>query len=70
MKTYQEIHDFLLAKSTAANVEPVFETEDGEELPLDEKATFVLNQILEQAFIPYLAQCLVDAGFHTDCMEK
>ena len=66
MNTYQEIHDFLFEKSTAANVEPVFETPEGEEILLDEKSSFVLNQILEQAFIPYLAQCLVEEGFHTD----
>lgn len=69
MKTYQEIYDFLFEKSTAANVEPVFETPEGKEISLDEKSAFVLNQILEQAFLPYLAQCLVEEGFHTDKEE-
>jgi transcriptional/translational regulatory protein YebC/TACO1 len=63
----QEIKDFLMAKSMEANVEPVFEDpENGIEIRLDEKSTFVLNQILEQAFIPYLAKCLAEAGYHTE----
>lgn len=64
MDQYQEIHDLLLSRSTAANINPVFQTADGKEIPLNAAAIEVLNNILEQAFIPFIAQVLVDEGYH------
>ena len=63
LKKIEELTAFLLAKSNAANVEPVFVTEDGTEIMLDEKSANVLNAILEQAFIPYLANVLCEEGY-------
>ena len=64
MDQYQEIHDLLLSRSTAANINLVFQTEDGKEIPLNAAAIEVLNNILEQAFIPFITQVLVDEGYH------
>lgn len=67
MKTEQEqveeLTQFMLEASNSANVEPVFECENGEKICLNSGATSILNDILEQAFIPYLAQKLVNAGY-------
>ena len=54
---------FMLAKSTTANVEPVFTMKDGKEIVLGENLTALLNDVLEQAFIPFLAEELVNAGY-------
>lgn len=59
----KELTEFMLAKSTAANVEPVFTTKDGKEITLGENLTAILNDVLEQAFIPFLAEELVKAGY-------
>lgn len=59
----EELTQFMLEASDSANVEPVFECENGEDIRLNSGATSILNAILEQAFIPYLAQKLVKAGY-------
>lgn len=67
MKTEQEqikeLTEFMLEVSGSANVEPVFVDENGEEMRLNKGATSLLNDILEQAFIPYLAQKLIENGY-------
>ena len=64
---YYEILNFLREKSTAANVELCFETEEGETVVIDNPDTLdLLNQILEQAYLPFLTQVLVKAGYHKD----
>ncbi|MBQ8319498.1 MAG: hypothetical protein IJX81_01300 [Clostridia bacterium] len=59
----KEIADFLLKESTNANVEPVCTMEDGTEIRLDSASTVIVNRILEEAFIPYLAEKLVERGY-------
>ncbi len=61
-KQIEEMAKVMLEASTNANVEPVFEME-GKEVVLGENATKVLNNILEQAFIPFLAEVLYNAGY-------
>lgn len=67
MKTEQEqikeLTQFMLEVSNSANVEPVFVDENGEEMRLNKGAASLLNDILEQAFIPYLAQKLIENGY-------
>ena len=62
-KRIEDLTAFLLEKSNAANVEPVFVTNDGIEITLDDKSSSVLNSVLEQAFIPYLAKVLCEEGY-------
>lgn len=67
MKTDAEqieaIKQFMLKASNSANVEPVFTGENGEQVRLNAEATELLNDILEQALIPFLAKALVEAGY-------
>lgn len=59
----EEMRDFMLKKSNSANVEPVFTTSEGQEIVLGKDLTKLLNDVLEQAFIPFLAEALYNAGF-------
>lgn len=59
----EEMRDFMLEKSNSANVEPIFTTNDGKEIVLGQDLTKLLNDILEQAFIPFLAEALYNAGY-------
>lgn len=52
----------MLEASTTANVEPVLDME-GKEVVLGENATKILNNILEQAYIPFLAEVIYNAGY-------
>lgn len=61
-KQIEEMAKTMLEESQKANVEPVLEME-GKEIVLGENATKVLNNILEQAFIPFLAEVLYTAGY-------
>lgn len=64
---YDEILKLLREKSTAADVELCFETEEGETVVIDNPDTLdLLNQILEEAYLPYLTEVLVEAGYHRD----
>lgn len=64
---YQEILRLLHEKSTAANVELRFETEEGETVVVDNPDTLeLLNQILEEAYLPFIAEVLTEAGYHRD----
>ena len=62
-KQIEEIARFMLEKSNSANVEPIFMAEDGTEIVLDEKSIKLLDVILEQAFIPFLAETLYNEGY-------
>jgi hypothetical protein len=62
-KQIEEMRDFMLAKSNSANVEPVFTTSEGQEIVLGKDLTKLLNNVLEQAFIPFLAEALYNAGY-------
>jgi hypothetical protein len=53
----------MLEKSNSANVEPVFTTNDGKEIVLGNGITKLLDDILEQAFIPFIAEALYNAGY-------
>jgi hypothetical protein len=61
-KQIEEMAKIMLEASTSANVEPVLEME-GKEVVLGENATKILDNILEQAFIPFLAEKLTDKGY-------
>ena len=61
-KQIDEMVSTMLEASTTANVEPVLEME-GKEVVLGENATKILNNILEQAYIPFLAEVLYNAGY-------
>lgn len=64
---YDEILKLLLEKSSAANVELCYETHDGETMVVDNPEVLdVMNQILEQAYLPFLTEVLVEAGYHRD----
>lgn len=64
---YEEILRLLHEKSTAANVELCYETKDGETMVVDnQEALAVMNQILEEAYLPFLTRVLVEAGYHRD----
>ena len=62
-KHIDEMVRFMLEKSNSANVEPIFTAHDGTEIVLGEQATKLLDDVLEQAFIPFLAECLVKEGY-------
>lgn len=66
MDQYQKLHNLLLSKSTSADITPVFHTDDGQEIPLTPEAISVLNSILEQAFIPFICDVLIEEGYHKD----
>ena len=61
-KQIEEMAKTMLEESQKANVEPVLEME-GKEVVLGENATKVLDNILEQAFIPFLAEVLYNTGY-------
>lgn len=61
-KQIEEMAKDMLEASTSANVEPILEIE-GKEVVLGENATKILNNILEQAYIPFLAETLTNAGY-------
>lgn len=62
---YDEILKLLKETSLGADVELCFETEDGETMVVDNPDTLsVLNQILEEAYLPFLTRVLVEAGYH------
>lgn len=61
-KQIEEMASDMLEASTSANVEPVLEME-GKEVVLGENATKILNNILEQAYIPFLAEKLTNKGY-------
>ncbi len=64
---YNELYKFLLEKSTAADVELCFETEEGETVVVDNPETLkLLNQILEEAYLPFICEAMVEAGYHRD----
>ena len=64
---YEEIYNLLLKESSAANVELCYETKDGETMVVDnQEALAVMNQILEEAYLPFLTRVLVEAGYHRD----
>ena len=58
----EEMASMMLEASTTANVEPVLEI-DGKAVVLGENATKILNNILEQAYIPFLAEVLYNAEY-------
>ena len=59
----EEMKNIMLEKSRSANVEPIFTTREGQEIVLGEDLTKLLDDILEQAFIPFLAEILWDSGY-------
>lgn len=64
---YEEILKLLREKSITADVELCFETEEGETVVVDNPDTLdLLNQILEEAYLPFLTEVLVEAGYHRD----
>ena len=67
---YKEIYELLLEQSSTANVDLCYETPDGETMVVDNpEALAVMNQILEEAYLPYLTEVLVEAGYHRDWEE-
>lgn len=63
-KEIEKLQALLIEKSNSANVELVFTDNDGIEYRIDnEKALEVINNILEQAFIPFLAEQVINAGY-------
>lgn len=62
-KQIEELRALLFENSNSANVEPVFTDENGEEHYLPDGAIKVLNDILEKAFIPFLAEVIIDNGY-------
>ena len=62
---YNEIYNLLINESSAANVELCYETKDGETMVVDNPEVLaVMNQILEEAYLPFLTKVLVEAGYH------
>jgi hypothetical protein len=64
---YEEILKLLREKSITADVELCFETEEGETMVVDNPEVLaVMNQILEEAYLPFLTRVIIDAGYHRD----
>lgn len=63
----EEMARIMLEKSKSANAEPIFTAEDGTEIVLDEKSLKLIDVILEQAYIPFLAEVLYNAGYRKQC---
>ena len=62
---YDEIYNLLLRESSTANVELCYETTEGETMVVDnQEALALMNQILEEAYLPFLTRVLVEAGYH------
>lgn len=59
----EELARIMLEKSKSANAEPIFTAEDGTEIVLDEKSLKLIDVILEQAYIPFLAEVIYNAGY-------
>ena len=60
----EELLQYLIAESTSQNIVPVFVDEDGEEQYIDHPDTLALiNSILEQAYLPFIAQKVIEAGY-------
>lgn len=62
-KEIEELRTLMFEKSNSQNVEPVFTDENDEEHYLPDEAIKVLNDILEKAFIPFLAEVVINAGY-------
>lgn len=62
-KLIEELRALMFEKSNSANVEPVFTDENGKEHTLPDEAIKVLNDILENAFIPFLAEVVINNGY-------
>ena len=74
-KQIEGLRNFMLEKSNSANVEPVFTTSEGREITLGQNLTKLLNDVLEQAFIPFLAETLYAENYRKvicckDCADR
>ena len=58
-----ELITILHKASVEANVTPEFNGNDGTTIELSQPVIDLLNNILEQAYIPYLAQVVIDNGY-------
>ena len=62
-KEYKDLYEFLIEKSNSAKIEPVFKTEGGQKHALSEKEMDLVNQILEDAYLPYITEVLLTEYF-------
>lgn len=62
-KEKKELATLLLEKSRSEHVELVFEDKKGNDHTLDKNTLRVLDDILEQAFIPFLVSETINAGY-------
>ena len=58
-----ELITILHKASVEANVTPEFNGNDGTTIELSQPVIDLLNNILEQAYIPYMAQVVIDNGY-------
>ena len=58
-KEYKDLYEILIEKSNSAKIDPVFRTEDGQKHALSEKEMDLVNQIIEDAYLPYIAEVLI-----------
>ncbi len=58
-----EMVEIFRVANKNANVEPVFENENGEEHYLPQEAIKVIENILDTLFIPLLASVAIEAGY-------
>lgn len=62
-----ELSKYLKKELAAANLTPVFVDEDGEEHYIDHPdALNLINTILEQAYLPYLARKVIEGGWRRE----
>lgn len=63
----RDLLEYLLKESQTANMTPVFTDEDGEEHYIDHPDTLeLLNTILEQAYLPFIAQKVIEGGWRKE----
>ena len=62
-KEIENLEQIFRIANKNANVEPVFEDENGVEHYIPQEAVKVIEDILDTLFIPFLAEVVVDAGY-------
>lgn len=66
-----ELFEYLKKESDSANLTPVFVDEEGEEHYIDHPdALNLINTILEQAYLPYLARKVIEGGWRKEIQNN
>jgi hypothetical protein len=66
LRLKDELLTTLYYKSKEANVEPVWEDAEGNQIKLGEDLIALLNDILERAYLPFIAEAVIDSGYRIE----